>query len=105
MFQDMKYLLQTKEMGLKISPNLSKDNLSQWSMQIFSDTDWATSNKDRKSISGFVIYLQGTPIMWQSQGQKSVSLSSTEAEEYYAMSEAAKIIKFTIQVLESLEIK
>ena len=41
------------------------------------------------------------PVSWKSKGQKSVALSSSEAE-YVALSEAAKDIKFIYQVLISL---
>jgi hypothetical protein len=49
------------------------------------------------------VFLQEAPVLWRSQGQKTVALSSTEAE-YYACSEAAKEIKFLVQVLESLNL-
>jgi hypothetical protein len=103
-FRVMNYLLQTKDMDLKIAPKFDKANLHKWNPKIFSDSDWASSKEDRKSITGFVIYLQGTPTLWRSQSQKTVSLSSTEAE-YYALSDAAKDIKFILQVLESLGIQ
>jgi hypothetical protein len=51
-----------------------------------------------------VILLCETPILWKSQSQRTVSLSSTKAE-YYATAEAAKEIKFVTQVLESLNLK
>ena len=43
------------------------------------------------------------PIFWKSKAQKAIALSSSEAE-YYAMAEAAKEIRFIVQVLESLNI-
>jgi hypothetical protein len=42
--------------------------------------------------------------MWKSKSQKSVTLSSSEAE-YFALSEAAKDVKFIVMVLQSLGIK
>jgi hypothetical protein len=69
----------------------------------YSDSDWASDKGSRKSVTGFSIFLQGAPILWKSQTQMTVSLSSTKAE-YYALSEAAKEIKFVSQVLESLSI-
>jgi hypothetical protein len=71
---------------------------------MFTDSSWASNKDYRKSVTGFVIMLEETPIMWRSQAQKSVALSSTEAE-YYATSEAAKEIKFVIQVLESMKLQ
>ena len=43
----------------------------------------------------------GVPLMWKSKSQKSVTLSSSEAE-YVALSEAAKEIKFIYQLLQSI---
>ena len=103
MYRIMKYLVQTKDYGLKLFPKRDiNDDL--WTLTIYSDSDWASNKDDRKSITGFTIFLQDAPIMWKSQAQKTVSLSSTEAE-YYATSEAAKEIKFIVQVLESLNMK
>jgi Reverse transcriptase (RNA-dependent DNA polymerase) len=102
MYRIIKYLIDTKEFGLKLFPNnLPKDN--HWEMVIYSDSDWAGDKTTRKIVTGFTIFLQGAPILWRSQTQKTVSLSSSEAE-YYAVSEAAKEIKFLVQVLESLNI-
>ena len=97
MYRIIKYLIQTKDYGLKIAPK-GNFNDGVWTMKMYTDSDWATNKTDRKSISGFVLYFQDTPILWKSQTQKTVALSSTEAE-YYATSEATKEIKFIIQVL------
>ena len=43
----------------------------------------------------------GVPISWKSKGQKTVALSSSEAE-YIALSEAAREVKFIYNVLISL---
>ena len=54
-----------------------------------SDADWASDALDRKSISGYLFYFFGSLISWSAVKQKSIALSSTEAE-YYAMSHAFK---------------
>ena len=46
----------------------------------------------------------GVPIIWKSKSQRSVTLSSSEAE-YVALSEAAKDIKFVYQLLRSIGIE
>jgi hypothetical protein len=51
----------------------------------------------------FIVYLMGAPISWKSKAQRGVTLSSSEAE-FVALSEAAKEIKFLVQVLISMEI-
>ena len=70
----------------------------------FSDSDYATDPETRISISGFILYFMGVPISWRSKGQKSVTLSSTEAE-FVAMSECAKEMRFVHQLLEWIGFK
>ncbi|KAK2577584.1 hypothetical protein KPH14_000901, partial [Odynerus spinipes] len=53
------------------------------------DADWGGSTKDRRSYTGFVYILSGAPILWKSRKQRTVALSSTEAE-YMGISEASK---------------
>lgn len=53
------------------------------------DADWASNVKDRKSYTGFVFMLSGSAISWESKKQKTVALSSCEAE-YMALAEASK---------------
>ena len=54
-----------------------------------SDADWASDALDRKSISGYSFYFEGSLVSWSAVKQKSIALSLTEAE-YYAMSHAFK---------------
>ena len=54
-----------------------------------SDADWASDIADRKSISGYSFYFEGSLVSWSAVKQKSIALSSTEAE-YYAMTHAFK---------------
>jgi hypothetical protein len=95
----LKFAIDTKDFGIKIQPKLEQDGI--WNLTLYSDSDWAGDKNNRRSVSGFIIFLCGVPIMWKSRLQKTVALSSTEAE-YYALSEAAKEIKFIIQVLQSI---
>ena len=53
------------------------------------DADWASDEKDRRSISGYCFYFLNSLVSWSAVKQKSVSLSSTESE-YYAMTHAMK---------------
>ena len=54
----------------------------------FTDADWAGSPTDRKSTSGGVFSIGSTAVSWYSRKQRSVALSSAEAE-YMAASLAA----------------
>ena len=53
---------------------------SQLTLNAFADADWGSDPDDRKSTSGFVVYLGSNPVAWLSKKQKVVSRSSTEAE-------------------------
>ena len=54
-----------------------------------SDADWASDESDRCSISGYCFYYLNSLVSWSATKQKSISLSSTEAE-YYSMTHALK---------------
>ncbi|ODM15139.1 hypothetical protein SI65_09378 [Aspergillus cristatus] len=54
----------------------------------YADSAYANSAKNR-STTGFVFFINGTPITWTSRKQSVTAQSSTEAE-YMAVSEAAK---------------
>ena len=58
----------------------------KWNLVSFSDSDWAGDKDNRRSINGFIIFLCGVPIVWRSKQQKTVALSSSEAE-FVAISE------------------
>ena len=102
MMRVIKYVLDTKSLGLKIQPKFPKDSV-KWELYVYSDSDWAGDKDNRRSVSGYVMFLCGVPIAWRSKQQKTVALSSSEAE-FVAASEAVKDILFVVQVLESLNI-
>jgi hypothetical protein len=97
----IKLVLDTREYGLKLAPKW--EDVMLWELRIYSDSNWAGDKDNHKSITGFIIFLLGAPILWRSKAQASVALSSTEAE-FYALSEAAKEIKLIVQVLISMGI-
>lgn len=55
----------------------------------FVDDGWGNCIEDRRSYTGYVILLAGSPISWDSNKQRMVPLSSTEAE-YMGLVEIAK---------------
>jgi hypothetical protein len=96
----VKYLSLSRSKELCLFPN--EDDT--WRLEVFSDSDYCGDKDTRRSVYGYVIYCNGSPIAWRSKGQKSVTLSSTEAE-YVAISEAVRELIFVYQVMESLMIK
>lgn len=78
----LKYLQGTKNYCLKFERSGNE-------LQGYVDADWANDKQDRKSYTGFIFTFANSAVSWQSRKQKTVALSSTEAE-YMALSEAAK---------------
>ena len=71
-----RYLRGTSQYSLQYKSNDEEES----QFEIFVDADWAGDRVDRKSISGFVVMLEGGAISWGSKKQTSVSLSTVEAE-------------------------
>jgi hypothetical protein len=68
----------------------------------FSDSDYATDPRDRKSILGFVFMVYGGAVMTYSKKMKSVARSTTEAE-YVGMGEATKAALWGRRLLAAME--
>ena len=71
------YALKSQEKGILLKPDRKSANLD---LKIMVDAEFAGDQDTRKSIMGRVIYLNRTPIGWNSKSMSSVTLSSTEAE-------------------------
>ncbi|KAG8239994.1 hypothetical protein J437_LFUL019575 [Ladona fulva] len=72
-------------------------------VKAYVDASYASDLYDRRSHTGFVIQLANLTFGWESIKQKSVALSSTEAE-YLAMSNAVKEVCFIRNIFEELEL-
>ncbi|KAE9235367.1 Retrovirus-related Pol polyprotein from transposon TNT 1-94 [Phytophthora fragariae] len=79
----VRYLLKTKDVGIVY------DGLLGTQLEAYSNADWAGNRDDRRSVSGMLLMLCGAPVVWRSTFQKTVALSSTEAE-YMALSDCVK---------------
>jgi Reverse transcriptase (RNA-dependent DNA polymerase)/GAG-pre-integrase domain len=88
----LRYLAGTRTLALLFgtpSPRIPS-SLSGYIQNVgCSDADWASDTVDRRSISGYSFFFQGSLVSWSAVKQKSIALSSTEAE-YYAMAHAFK---------------
>lgn len=71
-------------------------------LETFSDADWANELSDRHSISGVSIMCMGGLISWQSKKQRTVALSTVEAE-YMALSSALQEVLWFRTLFKELE--
>ena len=90
MLQVIKFILDTKDLSLKIVLTLHN---GIWKLDSFSNSDFANNKETRISVYGYVIYFCGVPVAWKSKSMRSVVLSTTEAE-YVVISEVVNEIKF-----------
>ncbi|XP_026417101.1 uncharacterized protein LOC113312572 [Papaver somniferum] len=70
----LRYLKHSIDYGLFFTPG------GDYTLNAYSDADWAGSLDDRRSTSGYCIYFGGNLVSWNARKQKTVSKSSTEAE-------------------------
>jgi hypothetical protein len=90
----LRYLKGTIDKKLIYRKN--QDNLT-----CYVDADWANCEIDRRSYTGSTFILSGAAFSWESRKQRTVALSSTEAE-YMALSDASKEAVFLIGYLKEL---
>ena len=78
-----RYLLGTSQYALVY------DGKSNGGLVGFADSDWASDPVTRKSTTGYLVKLTNGVFCWNSCVQKSIALSSTEAE-YMSLSDVSR---------------
>ncbi|XP_019182546.1 PREDICTED: uncharacterized protein LOC109177599 [Ipomoea nil] len=91
----LRYIKGTLDYGLRISPSTST------TIQAFSDSDWAGCPIERKSTSGYAVFLGTNLISWLSRKQRTVARSSTEAE-YKALADVSAEVTWVVSLLKEL---
>lgn len=92
----IRYLKGTKKLGITYKSNELK-------LYGHSDADWGSCKIDRRSCTGFMVFLAGGPIAWEARKQPTVALSTTEAE-YMAITSAARELQFCGTLLQELNL-
>ncbi|KAG7310616.1 hypothetical protein JYU34_003408 [Plutella xylostella] len=90
----IRYLKGNKDLCL----NFVKGGIS---ITAYADADWGRNESDRRSYTGYVFKLGESIVSWESRKQRTVALSSTEAE-YMAISDACKEALFLRQFLHGI---
>ena len=67
----------------------------------FDDADWAGSRSERRSTSGYCIFVGGNLVTWRSKKQTIVVVSSAEAE-YRAMAHTASEMMWVRSLLHEM---
>lgn len=87
----LRYLIYTKDMELTYTVNGNDE------LHVYNDADWG-SLRDRKSISGHVLFHGNNLVNWKCKQQSLVALSTTEAE-IISMVEGFKELKFVKKLM------
>lgn len=82
----LRYVAGTQNFGLWYTAN------SDFKLKGFTDSDWANSLEDRRSISGQIFFLGSCAVSWSSKKQPTAALSSSEAEYMAATASACQAI-------------
>jgi hypothetical protein len=91
----LKYLRQDTSRGVPIGGGGS------FHIRAMSDSDYAGHAEDRKSTTGYIIWIGESIIMWKTRRQASVAHSSTESE-YEAATDTAKEIVYLRHLISEL---
>ena len=62
-----------------LSLGILYNNHGHAQIECFTDADWAGSKVDRRSTTGFCVFVGGNLVSWKSKKQNAVSRSSAES--------------------------
>ncbi|XP_019186526.1 PREDICTED: uncharacterized protein LOC109181228 [Ipomoea nil] len=91
----LRYIREMQDHGLRLSASSSSD------IHAFSNSDWAGCPIDRKSTSGYAVFIGSNLISWVSRKQRTVARSSTEAE-YKGLADVSVEVTWVVSLLREL---
>ena len=95
----LRYAKYTSTQGITIKP------FQNLELSVYCDSDWGQNKTHRKSVSGYILYLGTTPIIWRSRTQKGKAAQSSCEAEYRALNDCINEIVWVIAFTAELGIK
>jgi hypothetical protein len=80
------------------------DGKTRGGLHAYADSDWATDAQSRRSTTGYLVKICSAIFSWNSRAQKTVALSSTEAE-YMSLSDASRQVVWIKTLLQEIGLK
>jgi hypothetical protein len=99
----MRYMRATTDYGLQYTAD-SDSMSSDVTVSAYCDADWGGDLDDRKSTTGFCVFINGNIVSWATKKQPTVALSSAEAE-LMAIVEVVKEVMWYLHVLTEMKRK
>jgi hypothetical protein len=98
-----RYLNGNRNHGLVYDNKVRYINDSEVVITAYCDADWGGDLIDRRSTTGYCIFINGNLISWNTKKQTTVALSSCEAE-YMAINEVAKEVCWLRMLLTEMNV-
>lgn len=89
------YAATTSQYGLQFQPS------NQLEISVYCDASFAPDECNRRSRTGYVVLINGSPVSWRSTLQRQIAHSTAEAE-YIAMSDAVREACYVRQLLQEM---
>ena len=80
----------------------NNNNKNIINVKAFCDADWGGDHEDRKSTTGYCVFINDNVVSWNTQKQKTVALSSAEAE-YMSGSDVVKELLWLRMILNEMK--
>jgi hypothetical protein len=97
----LRYLASAKHLGLHYQRNTNNTTTSV-AVSSYCDSDWGGDSDDRKSTTGYCVFVNDCLVSWSTKKQPTVALSSAEAE-LVSLVEAAKEVMMFHHLLTELQ--
>ena len=104
MLRTMKYCVDTKHRGLTLDPIGTWDGKNmdyEFEIVGISDSDYAKDKTTRRSVNGWLVTLNGSPVAFKSKMMPVVALSVTEAE-LFAATNCVQDMLYVMRLVESI---